>query len=109
MIKRLKIKFILLTMVTLFLLLAFIISGMNILNYNSITQDADALLFILSENQGAFPEFKFGPPGKFPDRMTPETPYESRYFSVLLANRQMQHNRCSESRSQICGTLSQIT
>ena len=84
MIKRLKIKFILLTMVTLFLLLAFIISGINILNYNSITQDADALLFILSENQGAFPEFKFGPPGKFPDRMTPETPYESRYFSVLL-------------------------
>lgn len=84
MIKRLKVKFILLTMVTLFLLLAFIVSGMNILNYNSITQDADALLAILSENQGAFPEFKFLPPGKFPERMTPETPYESRYFSILL-------------------------
>lgn len=84
MIKRLKIRFILLTMVTLFLLLAFIVSGMNIINYNSITRDADALLVILSENQGAFPEFKFLPPGNLPERMTPETPYESRYFSILL-------------------------
>lgn len=84
MIKRLKVKFILLTMVTLFLLLTFIVSGMNILNYNSITQDADALLAILSENHGAFPEFKFNRPGKIPNRVTPETPYESRYFSILL-------------------------
>lgn len=84
MIKHLKVKFILLTMVTLFLLLAFIVSGMNILNYNSITQDADALLAILSENHGAFPEFKFNRPGKIPNRVTPETPYESRYFSILL-------------------------
>ena len=94
MIKRLKVKFILLTMVTLLLLLAFIISGMNIMNYNSITKDADALLSILSENQGAFPEFKFFPPGKLPARITPETPYESRYFSILLntANNVIQIN-----------------
>ena len=84
MIKRLKVKFILLTMVTLFLLLAFMITGMNILNYNSILQDADAVLTLLGENEGAFPELPFGPPGKMPERMTPETPYESRYFSVLL-------------------------
>ena len=84
MIKRLKTKFILLTMVTLLLLLAFMITGMNIINYNSILQDADAVLTLLSENKGAFPELPFGPPGKMPERMTPETPYESRYFSVLL-------------------------
>ena len=84
MIKRLKTKFILLTMVTLLLLLAFMITGMNILNYNSILQDADAVLTLLGENEGAFPEVPFSPPGKLPERMTPETPYESRYFSILL-------------------------
>ena len=84
MIKQLKIKFILLTMVTLLLLLAFMITGMNILNYNSIVQDADAVLTLLNANKGAFPEFPFSPPGKMPEHMTPETPYESRYFSVVL-------------------------
>ena len=94
MIKRLKIKFILLTMVTLFLLLAFMITGMNIMNYNSILRDADAVLTLLSDNRGTFPEFPFGPPGKMPERMTPETPYESRYFSVVLdtASNMMQVN-----------------
>ena len=50
MIKTLKRKFILLAMVSLTVLLAFIVSGMNIINYNKVVSDADARLDVLEEN-----------------------------------------------------------
>ncbi len=87
MIKKLKIKFILLSMTSLFVLLSAIITGMNLINYNSIVAEADKTLSILSQNKGAFPGIGNGknekrePP---PPNMSPELPYESRYFSVLL-------------------------
>ena len=84
MIKRLKLKFITLAMVSLFLLLVLMIIGINIMSYNSVVQDADAVLTFLAENRGTFPDKFPDFPGKLPDRFTPETPYESRYFTVLL-------------------------
>lgn len=84
MIKRLKFKFITLAMVSLFLLLALMIVGMNIMSYNSVIQDADTILTLLAENRGTFPDKFSNFPGKKPNRITPETPYESRYFTVLL-------------------------
>ena len=75
MIKKLQRKFILLTMTALLVVLTVIITGINIVNYNAVIQDADQLLSIITENKGEFP---FGPPG-----MSPEIPYESRYFSVV--------------------------
>ena len=84
MIKGLKIKFIILAMVSLFLSLAIIIVGMNIMSYNSVVQDADAILDFLAENRGTFPDKYPDFRGKMPDRFTRETPYESRYFTVLL-------------------------
>ena len=84
MIKKLRIKLIAASMASLFLVL-FVIGGIvGILNYKKIANDADRILEILGENAGAFPE-KF--PGKrkdIPPGMSPEIPYESRYFSVLL-------------------------
>lgn len=68
-------------MTALFVLLTMIVTGMNIINYNTVVTDAVNTLSLLSKNQGAFPEFLGN---NIPKNMTPETPYESRYFSVLL-------------------------
>lgn len=84
MIRGLKRKFILLTMTSLFVLLTVIVVGMNLINYRSVIVEADEVLNILTENQGRFPEFLPDPKGKLPFGMSPETPYESRFFSVLM-------------------------
>ncbi len=86
MIRKLKTKFILLAMTTLVILLAVILAGMNLINYNSVVEEADNVLYVLSQNKGTFPEFGGGEPphGSLPPHMSPETPYESRFFSVLL-------------------------
>ena len=84
MIHSLKRKFILLTMTSLLVLLAVIVVGMNWINYQSVIAEADDVLSILTQNKGSFPEFFPDPKGKLPFGMSPETPYESRFFSVLM-------------------------
>ncbi len=84
MIRTLKRKFILLSMLSLLVLLSVIVVGMNILNYQSVIAEVDDILALLTQNKGTFPEFLPDPQGKFPFGMSPETPYESRFFSVLL-------------------------
>ncbi len=84
MIKKLRIKLIAAPMISLFLVL-FVIGGIvGILNYKKIVNDADRILEVLEENAGKFPQ-KF-PTERKDDRlgMSPEIPYESRFFSVLL-------------------------
>lgn len=81
MIKRLKNKFVILAMLCLTLLLAVIVTGMNVINYSALAIEADETLRLLSKNKGFFPDFKGK---KFPPHMSKETPYESRYFSILL-------------------------
>lgn len=84
MIQKIKIRFITVAMAALFVLLAVIVTGMNIINYNAIVRDADIKLEMLSQNKGRFPEFAPDKRWPIPSNMTPETPYELRYFSVLL-------------------------
>lgn len=115
MIKRLRIKFIILSMLAVLALLAVIVTAMNVTNYNSVVAEADSVLAVLSENGGSFPEMgkrkgdkppeEFDHPDTFFDddilndlddmeewteemfqngKMSPETPYESRFFSVVL-------------------------
>lgn len=84
MIKKLRIKLIAASMASLFFVL-FVIGGIvGILNYRKVVEDADRVLEILEENAGKFPQ-KF-PGNRKDDRpgMSPEIPYESRFFSVLL-------------------------
>ena len=84
MIQKIKIRFISVAMAALLVLLSVIVTGMNVINYNSIVRDADIKLDLLSQNNGRFPEYS--PDNRFPIPygLTPETPYELRYFSVLL-------------------------
>lgn len=84
MIKRLRIKLIAASMASLFFVLLVIGGIAGVLNYRRIVEEADRILEVLEENGGTFPkrfpeERKENPPG-----MSPELPYESRYFSVLL-------------------------
>ncbi|MBQ9121060.1 MAG: GHKL domain-containing protein [Clostridia bacterium] len=98
MIGRLKRRFILLSTVSLLVLMTVVVAGMNIINYNALVADIDEILVFLSQNRGTFPDF-FDEPEKdetpeelignaglrLPGHMSPELPYESRYFSVLLS------------------------
>lgn len=84
MIKRLRIKLIAASMLSLFLVLLVIEGMAGVLNYRKIVKDADRVLGILEENAGTFPKMFPGErKGEHPG-MSPEIPYESRYFSVLL-------------------------
>ncbi len=84
--KQLKRKFILLTMTALFVLLSVIVTGMNLINYRSIVEEADGVLSILTNNQGHFPGMGPGDklPPQLPPEMSPEIPYESRFFTVTF-------------------------
>lgn len=93
MIRTLRMELILACMVSLLLVLTVIFGAVGILNYRKILADADSILAILQENDGVFPDGKHlkddffltdGPP-KDDRLLSPELPYESRYFSVFLA------------------------
>ncbi len=86
MIRKLKIKVTVLAMASLVILLTVIITGMNIVNYRTLTNDADRILSFISQNRGDFPKpnFEGSPDIKLPPNMSPETPYETRYFTVFL-------------------------
>lgn len=91
MLKKLRRKFIRTAMLSVFFVLAIIIGAINILNYKDIVSKADATLAILKENDGHFPEKKAPPENKTSNEaqkdkqpLSPELPYESRYFSVVL-------------------------
>lgn len=114
MIRKLRIKFIVMAMIAVFVLLGIVVAGMNLFNYQSVLKDAEETLQYLASNRGIFPDLgpdENGEPA-FPENrddddrngddrqgekeddnndrrfipkgMSPETPYESRFFSVLL-------------------------
>ena len=92
MIRKLRVKLIIASMLSLLLVLTVIFGAVGFLNYRKIIADADSILAILEENDGVFPigehlkdDFSRadGPPKKTL-RFSPELPYESRYFSVFL-------------------------
>lgn len=85
MLRKLKTRFILLAMAVLFVVLAVTVSGMNIINYNSVIHEADKILNVISRNKGDFPS-QGNEPNRLPQNMSPETPYESRFFTVILSS-----------------------
>lgn len=102
MIKRLRRKLVAACMLSLAIVLLVILGGVNLMSYQKVVADADAVLALLEANDGVFPRIHAGPeempedgfspaggPGgkkdPFDQRgLSPETPYESRFFSVLL-------------------------
>lgn len=97
MIKQLRIRFITISMFSLMLVLFIILGGINLMSYQKVVDDADAILSVLTANNGVFPkkEPAGDPPGGAQNNgipaknagkgnLSPEVPFESRYFSVLL-------------------------
>lgn len=78
MIRKLQIRFILLSMSVLLAVLVVVIGSINIANYASTLHEADEVLDLLEDNQGRFP---MGRPG---GKLSPEVAFESRFFTVLL-------------------------
>lgn len=65
MIRKLRIKLILASMLPLLLVLAVIFGTVGVLNYRKIRSDADSILALLAENNGSFPL------GEFPQNSAP--------------------------------------
>ena len=88
MIKKLRFKFVLAAMLSLFAVLFVIIGAVNVLNYQSIVSDADSTLYLLEQNDGKFPIRDKRPFGQMAPNgnthVSPELPYQSRFFSVVI-------------------------
>ncbi len=84
MLQKLRIKFVVLAMGLLFLVLMVIMGAVNLLNYRHVITTADNTLEILISNGGRFPD-KHGIGEKpFDPKMSPELPFETRFFTVRL-------------------------
>ena len=84
MIKKLRFKLIFVSMISLLIVLITIEGMIGVMNYRKVVLDADQVLEILSDHAGRFPENFPLKKGHERPRMSPELPYESRYFSVLF-------------------------
>ena len=90
MIRKLRRRLVGAAMLALALVLTAVLGGINWMSYRKVVRDADNILTVLSENDGKFPqrgENDVPPPAGEGDPghgMSPETPFESRYFTVLL-------------------------
>ena len=70
-IKTLRRKFIAATMLSLAAVLLVILGGVNLMSYQKVISDADAILELLCANSGTFPEF---PAGKRPAQTAAQPP-----------------------------------
>lgn len=77
MIKQLRRKFIIIAMCSLFAVLAAVISAINVVNYVNVARNADEIVSVLKEGGGMFGDLRG-------NRMSPETPYQTRFFTVVL-------------------------
>ncbi|MCM1102465.1 MAG: HAMP domain-containing histidine kinase [Clostridium sp.] len=81
MIRQLRTKFIIIAMCSLAAVLAVIVGGLNVMSYLGTVERADRILNMLADNEGRFPgrwerdDFR---------GFSPETPYDTRFFSVSL-------------------------
>lgn len=95
MIGRLRRNFIIVAMCSTLAVLSVIIGTLIVMSYNDIINRADSILNILESNNAIFPEESFKNfPGDMPDKkpdnshknhMSPETPFETRFFTVNIS------------------------
>lgn len=83
MIRKLRLRFVLITMLSVVLVLGAIILTINVMNYSEVRGNADKILDMLDRNGGGFdgPDFG-GNPNPHPNRFNEETPFETRFFTV---------------------------
>lgn len=77
MINRLRRKFVIVAMCSVLAVLAVVLSVVNVVNYINVADSADSVITVLAEGGGSFGDIHGKP-------VSPETPYETRYFTVVL-------------------------
>ncbi len=83
MIRRLRMKLVGATILSLLVVLCIVLTAANLLNYHELISDADLTLAILAENQGTFPDsYEEWEQRDFLD--SPEFSYETRFFYAVL-------------------------
>ncbi len=83
MLKKLKIKFILAALLSISIGIIFIIGVINVINFRTVILDADDMLTLLEKNSGRLPIKPDDMPPDLDIELTPESPYEWRYFTVV--------------------------
>lgn len=86
MIKKLRRKFIFIATLSVGITLFLIVGIINYTNYHRIDKNSDYILDILKDNNGNLPS-SLPPNHSFPNftiTITKETPFETRYFTVIL-------------------------
>jgi two-component system, OmpR family, sensor histidine kinase CiaH len=89
MIKKIRRRFIIITMCSVVAVLVIITGTINVASYRNLNQRADIVLDLLAENGGNFPQpdgQKDGTPRDSLPGMSPETPYESRFFTIAFSS-----------------------
>lgn len=89
MIERLQRKFVLIAMGSLLLILLIMLGTINLLNLYHMNGRLDRVLYMIAENDGQLPEYETphetgGLLSSLEFQMTPETRFETRYFTVRL-------------------------
>lgn len=81
MIKGLRKKFVVVAMCSVLAVLAVVICVINVVNYVNVVKNADDVIYMLQEGGG-----KFGLNGALSvgKPFSPETPYETRFFTVVV-------------------------
>lgn len=82
MLKKLKSKFILAALVAISIGIGLIIGIINIINFRTVILDADDMLMLIEKNSGKLPIKPEDMPPDLDIEITPESPYEWRYFTV---------------------------
>lgn len=84
MIKKLQLRFVLLSMACFALVLVVLVGAINVVNYSRVVSEADEVLALLQEGKNEFLQIPGVRPNHMPPGMSPEIPYESRYFTVQI-------------------------
>ena len=86
MINRLRMRLILVSMLSLLFVLVVILGLSNVINYNGMVKDADSVLKILSKTDGEFPDAPEDMPWQSAGERyrSPELPFEIRFFSATV-------------------------
>lgn len=92
MINKLKKKFILLATVSMFALMCVLVGVMNAINYSVVVKESDSTIDLLFHTDMSAPDKDVPPDAngieggqKPPSGMSPEVPYESRFFTVTVS------------------------
>lgn len=82
MIRQLRKNFILVALGSTLAVLSIIIGALNIVSYRNVAKKADIILELLSQNDARFPKNSLQKEKEKHTEISPETPYETRFFSV---------------------------